>query len=176
MRALLIIACLALFTCAASGQDFFDDLSVRIFSRSSVIGEIGGNGGIYSISYEREFSWFIPGQLRWRAGVCVFPRDQLWTLTLPASIIKTFNKGKNCFVFGAGQTLILSNKKGGYLRGNFRIGYRRSFNCFRKATFQPYVEFAYTPFYSYRYNFQWDNWLGLSFGWRIKTVKYEALR
>lgn len=178
MRRLTLLAIIVLSGCElyaqdtlvpASGHDAWDDgisSVVTYRTTASLNAEVGGNGGIYSINFQRH----IPNRFKLpvyvSVGLCVFPRGSLFTLSIPVSVNYRLNcKGANAFVFGAGQTLILSNSKGGYIRGTFRVGYRWTF--LKKRAW--YLEAAYTPFYSYFYNFQLDNWFGVSFGYYLNS-------
>ena len=183
MRTLFILAVLTLLFKAAfgqdtlipaSGHDVWDDgveLRTQWNTTASINAELGGNGGIYSINFQRHIPNPFHQAFEFSAGLCVFPRGSLFTMTIPVSLnYRIHFNGTRSLVFGAGQTLILSNTKGGYLRGTFRVGYRWTFLKERAW----YLEAAYTPFYSYLYNFQWDNWLGVSFGYYLNSKKHEV--
>lgn len=143
-----------------------DGLRITWKTTASLNAEVGGNGGIYSFNFQRHLPNRFKLPLHLSAGLSVFPRGSIFTLTVPVSInYQLTHRGTNAFVFGTGQTLILSNSKGGSIRGTFRIGYRWKF--LKKSAW--YLEAAYTPFYSYIYNFQWDNWVGVSFGYYLNS-------
>ncbi len=167
MRTLVLFALFAVLpglgkaqTMASSANS--DSIVVVYDVSSSVNAEVGGNGGVYSVNYQRSFERLVKLRLSWSAGLSLYPRGPLITMSLPVSVIyKKTLRNVDELIFGAGQTLILSNTKGGYIRGTFRVGYR--WHILRRNAW--YLEAAYTPFYSYFYNFQWDNWLGVSFGY-----------
>jgi hypothetical protein len=173
MRTLVLSALFVVLSISVGGQTMASysnsDTIVVIYDvSSSVNAELGGNGGVYSLNYQRSFERLVRLRLSWCAGLSVYPRGSLITMSVPVSVIyrKTLRNADD-LVFGAGQTLILSNTKGGYIRGTFRLGYR--WHILKKNAW--YIEAAYTPFYSYLYNFQWDNWLGVSFGYYFQHKK-----
>lgn len=178
MRKLISIVALSLVSCVGLAQDtvFLDTTEkARLFMmrcpdgiyfhKSNLTAEILGNGGVYSINYQREVIYFRSSRLFWSAGLSVFPNAS-FIVTTPVSLNWQKPFGRHHLILGTGQVLILSATKGGYIRGISRVGYRFNFSGGKS-----FLEFAYTPFYSYFYNFQWDNWIGASFGWNLNTRK-----
>jgi hypothetical protein len=169
MRKLILCSVFAWLTCSVRAQtdttapDIDFEPGVTPIHRAALTAELGGNGGVYSLNYHRKWFWIGKFPTFVSGGLSIFPRGSLFTMSVPLSFNVMFETKKyNEWIFGAGQTLILSNTKGGYIRGTFRFGYR-----WELPGVPLFLEFAYTPFYSYFYNFQWDNWVGIQFGWNI---------
>lgn len=136
--------------------------------KRSLFFEAGGSGGVYSFNYESKLlPWSVGNrpQVMWNVGFEVVPIGHRAVLTFPVSVHLLFGKTKNKFEIGTGQFLALSilDKQSGTIRGNFHIGYRHQVEG-KKI----YWKIAYTPMYSYAYNFQWENWFGFGIGYRFK--------
>lgn len=135
------------------------------FNKSNLTAEIGGNGGLYSVNYQRGLFYFGSSRIFWSAGLFLFPNSSFIAAT-PLSLNWQKPFGRHHLILGAGHVLIVSRTKGGYLRGTMRAGYRWNFSGGKS-----FLEFAYTPFYSYFYNFQWEHWAGVAFGWNLAPRK-----
>lgn len=162
-RILLVLLLLTLFSDVRAQERDSNSVVIVPPPKYTLTAELGGNGGVYSLNYHHHIHGQWASFLFGSAGISVLPRGPLITLSLPVSVnwYRMILK-RNSFVLGTGQTLILSTTKGGYIRGTFRAAYRVEFRLL-----PIFFEFAYTPFYSYLYNFQWDNWVGVSFGWNL---------
>lgn len=125
--------------------------------------ELGGNGGLFSINYENKLFRFGKSRLNWDAGFSLVPMSGRAIIDFPFSINFLIGIKKNKAELGTGQTLILDlgGGKGGTIRGTFRLGYRYENK-------NHYWRLAYTPFYSYIYNFQYEHWIGISYGHYFK--------
>ena len=163
---------LLLLSCGASLQAQLDEADGRRSPTKpkrlfNIYAEIGGNGGVYSINYRTKIGLIKSQDMYWMAGISVLPRGSFVTFAVPASMNWYTPAGmKGGFILGTGQTLILSTGKGGFVRGTFRVAYRRHFTKIHCS-----MELAYTPFYSYLYNFQWDNWFGAGFAYHFMRTK-----
>jgi hypothetical protein len=169
MRKLILFSLFALLSCFVRGQNDTTAPNIEFVAgvtpihRAALTAEIGGNGGIYSLNYHRKWFWLGKLPTFVSGGLMIHPRGTLITLGIPLSFNVMYETKKyNAWILGAGQTLILSTTKGGYVRGTFRAAYR-----WELPGVPLFLEFAYTPFYSYFYNFQWDNWVGIQLGWNI---------
>lgn len=132
----------------------------------NIYAEIGGNGGIYSINFRKKIRKITKQDFYWSAGFSVMPRGSFTVFDFPVSVNWYKSLGTTGLIFGTGQVLILSTGKGGTVRGTFRVAYRVHLIKWRSS-----LEFAYTPFYSYIYNFQYENWFGIGFAYHFKRIK-----
>ncbi|MEW6469117.1 MAG: hypothetical protein AB1458_09345 [Bacteroidota bacterium] len=147
-----------------------DTLSFRPLRQNSVFIEGGGHGGVYSMVYEKNCKPYCgrigkPSPYYWHFGFSFLPYGGSIIIDFPVSFNRILGKGKHKAEIGTGQVFILDIRggKGGYLRGTIRLGYR-----FEPAEKRYYLKFAYTPFYSYLYNFQYNHWGGIAFGYYLK--------
>lgn len=127
--------------------------------------EAGGNGGLYSINYEQDFRKILNKNLKWEVGFSVVPwGGKRVIIDFPLSLNYTIGNGKHKAEAGSGQLIIFGNKAptGLALRGTFHFGYR--YQPENKRTF---LKIAYTPLYSYMYNFQWEHWFGVGVGFHF---------
>lgn len=135
--------------------------------KKSLFAELGGNGGLYSVNFENRFAQIKSSRFVYSAGFSFVPLSGRFVMDVPLSVSWIKGKGKHQFQLGTGQTFIVSSEgKGGAIRGNFRIGYR--LEPLQKRHFWL---FAYTPNYSWMQNFQYENWIGVSFGYYLKQKK-----
>ena len=123
--------------------------------------EAGGNGGVYSIDYQNKLFFVRHHPVLWIAGFSAIPISSRTIVSFPVTAKIILGKGKHKAEFATGQMLALSlgGGKGGTIRGTFSLGYR-----FEPENKRYFLEAAYTPFYSYIQNFQFNNWFGFSFG------------
>ena len=124
--------------------------------------ELGGHGGIYSVGIDKILFLFTrESHFNWSAGCAIVPLPGRAVVDFPVSIKYNYVAWKSgrMIELGTGQTLVVDvgGGKGGTIRGTFRAGY----TCYRKRHFW---SAAYTPFYSYLNNFQWEHWAGISYG------------
>ena len=135
-----------------------------LHSPNSVFAEAGGSGGIYSIGYEKNMRLAaIPFNMD--LALEIVPLGHRTVITLPVSLNYSLGKGAHKLELGTGQmfTLSIGGGKGGTIRGTVRVGYR-----LEPTGKHYYLRFAYTPFYSWIYNFQWNHWAGISYGFYFK--------
>lgn len=153
---------------------FFCFFALKLFSQEdertdfrTVYLEIGGNGGVYSVNYENRLKGFSRSRLNWRLGFTVWPDPETFRpiAAIPAGINWLYGTGKHRFEAGTGQLLVLD-----YLRGNgatliasFRAGYR-----FEPPAKRYYLSAAYTPFYYYLREADYQHWWGFAFGLYLK--------
>jgi hypothetical protein len=131
--------------------------------KRSLFFEAGGNGGVYTLGYERKLGRQESRKFNMCLGLAVLPTSGT-SVTLAHTINVIVGKTKHKAEAGTGYMLAISlGGKGGTLRGTFRLGYR-----FEPPGKRYYLKFAYTPFYSVIYNFQWEHWGGIAFGYYLK--------
>ena len=129
----------------------------RIASTPPFVFELGGNGGLYSINYQKHIIAVTrETNVYWSCGFSLVPIGKRAVVDFPLSLCYWDSRG---FEIGTGQVFIASigGGKGGTIRGTFRIGYKKH-----------HWGASYTPFYSYLNNFQWEHWFGISYAFKIK--------
>lgn len=126
--------------------------------------ETGGSGGLYSINYERP--WGLTARLQYRVGICIFKFDNRWQLTNPQMIQKTLGQKKNKLIVGAGIAPTLAyydyGSFGFYARGILALGWHHQDHAKRF-----FFRLCYTPFFSFIYDWQYDHWGGITFGYKL---------
>jgi len=127
--------------------------------------ELLGSGGLASLNYESQFLNRDLTDLYFRAGFSVMPIDANngAALIFPLMVHSTIGKSSHKLDIGLGQTFTITTKGQFFLRMPFSTGYR-----FEPEDKKYYLRASYTPIISYIYNFQSENWGGLTFGYRIK--------
>lgn len=143
--------------------------------KNAVYVELGGNGTLYSVNYEREF------KTQWVGRIGISYYDNY--LNIPVMFGRYFGEGKHHFEVTAGITCIVDNTNDGvyYYHGSFQesgsrthilltafAGYR-----FQKQDKNFLFKAGFTPFYSPhdsrdKINTGWFlPWVGVSFGYRF---------
>src|SRR5687767_3820233 len=138
------------------------------FIRNALFVEAGGIGGVYSIGWERRSRHCCMMPYYWHFGASVLPFGSRVIVDFPVSInIRYYlvRKWNLIAETGTGQVLILDvgGGKGGTIRGTLNFGL-----WFEPKKDKCFLKFAYTPFYSYLYNFQYNHWGGIAFGYYLK--------
>ncbi|MFI5172104.1 MAG: hypothetical protein ACHQFW_06910 [Chitinophagales bacterium] len=130
-----------------------------------ILFEAGGNGGVYSFNYEHDFEYFWQGNLKWEVGLSYSPFFGKNIIAIPLAINYVIGKSKHKMELGTGQVLIIApgEEHGGFIRGTFDVGY-----LLQPDDKRVYYKFAYTPFYSYTSNFQYQHWGALGIGYQLK--------
>lgn len=157
---LVFIATVFIGSQTSSAQD-------SLAPRPGLFFELGGNGGVYSVNYQHPLWNFDQSRLCWTAGLSILPVPPRVVGDVPISLSWIAGKTQHKFELGTGQILILSTGgKGGTIRGFFRAGYR-----YEAKNGRSFFTATYTPFYSYLYNFQYENWGGIDYGFYFKRKK-----
>lgn len=139
--------------------------------RHTVIVSAGGEGGVYTIGYERLLVKDKPFGAFLHAGISGFPIDQRITFAFPVSF-GGYYRLKNCeFLAGPG---IGSNVSYYYqeFSGNSAFSRLRYYSRayleagarLRISNDRYSIGVKYVPFISFIENFQWENWAGINFG------------
>ena len=141
--------------------------------------ELAGSGGIASFNYEQQLftkdKTKIVGcdvielerkgpQLNWRIGFSLAPVDKNngTTLVFPLMFHALFGKNQHKLDVGIGQTFSMTTKGNFFLMMPASIGYR-----FQPSEKRYYLRLSYTPIISYLVDFQYQNWAGFTFGYRL---------
>jgi hypothetical protein len=141
--------------------------------------ELAGTGGVGSFNFEKCFREppalphtdvsggpTDPFRLYWRAGLSFAPIDKNngVAIVLPFLVHATVGNGNHRLDIGIGQTLSVTTKGQAFILMPASLGYR-----YQPAEKKYYLRFAYTPIVSYLVDFQWQNWGGITFGYRLKS-------
>lgn len=127
--------------------------------------ELGGSGGIWSVSTERSL-----GRQGWilQFGYSFVPTGKLYISTLPILIKKTFGEKEHKLEAGVGQGLSLAFGDGVkfFPRGILEIGWR-----YQKTNSRWIFRAMYTPLISYIVDLQYQHWAGIGIGYQIQNFK-----
>lgn len=141
-------------------------LSISAFSQKSkyLSFEVAGSGGLGSLNYENAFFESEKMDLHFRAGLSFAPVDKNngIGIVFPLMVHTILGAGNHKADIGLGQTFTITTKGSFFVRMPFSVGYR-----FEPAEKRYYLRASYTPIISYLFNFQWENWAGLTFGYRL---------
>lgn len=142
--------------------------------KHALLFSIGGEGGIYTLAYEKQFTNQKTIKPFFRIGISVLPIDQRTTFALPISSGVIYNKSKINIFLGAGVGSSVSYYSFGgsawrlYSRLFIESGLRHYFNDGRYS-----VSIRYVPFISFIENFQYENWGAITFGIHLKSKQNE---
>ncbi len=126
--------------------------------------ELGGSAGFASLNFERSFLTKKNLDLKWRVGFSTLPIDKNNGISLifPVLAEVLVGKGAHKFEGGLGQTFTVSTQGNIFLLMPAVIGYR-----YQPPDKRIFFRASYTPIISYLLNFQYQNWGGLSIGYRF---------
>jgi len=142
--------------------------------------ELAGSGGLASFNYE--LSLFKKPRIRttfetstkekfkykfnWRFGISVAPIDKNngVALVFPIMVHGVFGQKQHKLDVGIGQAITITTKGNFFFIMPASIGYR-----FQPIDKRYYLRLSYTPIISYLVNFQWQNWAGITFGYKLPT-------
>lgn len=127
--------------------------------------EIGGNGGLGSLSYEKEFREKEKLALAWKLGFSLAPvdRNNGTGLVFPLMLQVKTGKKSHHLEAGLGQGITVTTKLAWFVRGTALLGYR-----YENPQKHWVYRVSYTPLVSYLVDFQYQHWAGISIGYRIK--------
>lgn len=142
--------------------------------------ELAGSGGFGSFNYERNLflksenepildELMVPGKIGFRLdlrfGFSCTPIDKNNGLVLifPVMLHAVKSKGDHGIDFGLGQSISITTKGRFFILMPASLGYR-----FQPVDKKYYLRFSYTPLISYLVDFQYQNWAGVTFGYRLK--------
>lgn len=160
MRNLLFIFILPFFLAPALQAQ-----EAKPFHASAVHAEIGGMGGIYSLSWERGIgkqNWFI------QPGMAVYGTGKYRLLIFPVIVKKTFGAHAHKLETGIGQGITFAFGQGFQVfpRGILDIGWR-----YQKENSPWIFRACYTPMISYIADLQYQHWGGISLGYQLNLKK-----
>jgi len=132
--------------------------------RKSIFFEVLGSGGLGSFNYEKEFCRKTSTEYAWRIGVSSMPIDKNNGIAIILPVMAAANIGKNAhkLELGLGQGITFTTKGSFFIRGTAVVGYR----------YQPdhkkwFYRISYTPLISYIFDFQIQQWGGVSIGYTL---------
>lgn len=139
--------------------------------RNGVILSAGGEGGVYTLGYEKLFVKDKPFGTFLHAGISGFPIDQRITFAFPLSFGGYYRLKNWEFLAGAGIGTNISyyyqEFSGNTAFSRFRYYSRAYFEAgprLRISSDRYTIGVKYSPFISFIENFQWENWAGINFG------------
>jgi hypothetical protein len=126
--------------------------------------EIGGSGGLGSLNYEKLLEPRERGRFLWRIGISGVPIDANsgFVITIPVSFGGLFGSDRHFLEWGVGQGISFTTKGSFFARTIPCLGYR-----FMPAQKRFYWGIKYTPLISYLLDFQYENWAGITLGYRL---------
>lgn len=139
--------------------------SIQVFGQgSSLFLEVGGSAGLGSINYERSLGQKNQIEVKWRAGFSYYRIDKNTGHSLIFPLLGEILVGKETHFLecGIGQTLTINTQGNFFLLTPVVLGYR-----FQPKEKKLFFRAAYTPIISYLLDFQYQNWGGLSIGYRF---------
>ena len=124
--------------------------------------ELGGSGGIASVNFEKSMVALGSNRFTMRYGLSFAPIDKNNgnAFIFPVMIHGKWGMGNHFADFGIGQSFTITTRGSAFVRMPLSMGYR-----FQPENKRYYLRAAYTPIVSYLFNFQWENWAGLTFGY-----------
>ncbi|MGB1102831.1 MAG: hypothetical protein ACPG21_04315 [Crocinitomicaceae bacterium] len=153
MKRFILITVLSFLLCPAFGQ-----------SGKYISFELGGSGGIASFNYEKVLKSFGTDHFPMRYGISFAPLDANNgnSFVFPIMFHSKWGGNGRFADLGIGQALTLTTRGSAFIRMPLSIGYR-----FEPEEKRYCLRAAYTPIVSYIFNFQWENWAGLAFGYQL---------
>lgn len=126
--------------------------------------ELLGSGGLGSVNFEHQVMDKDAVDLYMRYGFSMAPIDKNngTALIFPVMTHATFFKGSHKLDTGAGLSFTVTTKGSFFSRLPLCLGYR-----LQPEEKRFFFRVAYTPIVSYLFNFQWENWGGIGFGFKI---------
>ncbi|NOZ48019.1 MAG: hypothetical protein GXO79_14765 [Chlorobi bacterium] len=136
--------------------------------KKSVYIELGGSAGFGSVNYENIFNKNGKIDLLWRIGISGFPIDKNagFVFIIPTTISGLIGKKNHKIELGIGQGISMSTKGRFFSLTTPVIGYR-----YQNAGKRFFYRVSYTPLISYILDFQYQNWLGISIGYNLNSMK-----
>jgi len=154
-----VIMLITLFTQVSFGQS-------DSHKRKSVFFEIAGSGGLGSFNYEKLF--FKKGNIEftWRAGLSFAPIDKNngTGIVFPLMINTLIGKNSHKLELGLGQGLTFTTKGRFFPLTTAAIGYR-----YQSESKKWFYRVTYTPLISYLFDFQIQQWGGISIGYAFNN-------
>lgn len=134
----------------------------------NVFFELAGSGGFGSFNYEKTFLEKEKINYTWRTGISVTPIDKnngiVFIFPVTANVL--FGKTKHKLELGLGQGISVTTKGSFFTLGLLTAGYR-----YAHPDKKWFYRITYTPLVSYIFNFQIQQWAGISIGYVINKNK-----
>lgn len=133
--------------------------------------ELGGSGGLGSLNYEKTLSKKDNLTLVFRTGFSVAPVDKNNgnALIFPQMVHTIYGKTKHYADFGIGLAPSFTTKLGGaFVRMPISLGYR-----VMPEDKKYYFRISYTPLVSFLFDWQWQQWAGFTFGFKLNQSKTQ---
>lgn len=126
--------------------------------------EIAGSGGFGSINFEHQFGTSNKVDFYGRYGLSYAPIDPNNgnAFVFPVMIHGVLGESYHKVDVGIGQTFTLTTRGNIFARLPIAAGYR-----FQPENKRYYLRASYTPIVSYIFNFQWEHWVGFTYGFQI---------
>ena len=155
-----LILVLVLFTSVLFGQTELKTKSIFL--------EIAGSGGLGSINYEQQFYKKQKTELTWRAGLSFAPVDKNNGngIIFPLMVNSIIGKNAHKLEFGLGQGITVNTKGSFFTLTTAAVGYR-----YQPVAKKWFYRVTYTPLISYLFNFQIQQWAGISIGYSFNKKK-----
>lgn len=145
---------------------FFSTLGMQLHAQKMkhLSLEIGGVGGVASLSFERELLQKEAFRLDLRLGFSLLPIDANngVSLIFPVMAHGVLGKSRHQLDLGIGQAFTLTTKGNFFVLMPLSFGYR-----FSPGEGKIYLRPAYTPLVSYLLDLQIQHWAGLTVGFRL---------
>ncbi len=134
--------------------------------RKSVFLEIAGSGGMGSINYEKLLCKRNNIEYTGRLGFSIAPIDKNngIGLVFPFMLNSLIGKHSHKLELGIGQGLTVTTKGSFFLLTIPTIGYR-----YQNETKNMFYRVTYTPLISYLFDFQMQQWAGISIGYTLNN-------
>lgn len=130
--------------------------------------EIAGSGGVGSFNYEWTFAKKIYSEYTLRLGISLAPIDKNngVSFIFPIMLNTLIGKSAHKVELGLGQGLTITTKGNLFSLTTLVAGYR-----FQPEAKNWFLRVSYTPLVSYLYDFQVQQWAGVSFGFKLRKMK-----
>lgn len=127
--------------------------------------EAGGSGGLGSLNLERDFKRTEKWTFLWRTGLSYTPIDKNngGGIIFPLMVHGLIGQNSHKLDLGIGQGITITTRGQFFARTPVVVGYR-----FQPADKSYYLRVAYTPLVSYLFDFQFQHWGGITFGYTFK--------
>ncbi len=130
--------------------------------KKSLYFELAGSGGFGSINFEKHFYKKKNYEFTWRAGLSLAPidRNNGIGLVFPFMINLLIGKNAHKLELGLGQGITITTKGNFFALAPAAIGYR-----YQAESKKWFYRVTYTPLISYLFDFQIQQWGGISIGY-----------
>jgi hypothetical protein len=136
------------------------------YKRKSLFFEIAGSGGLGSFNYEKLFLKKNNTEFTWRAGLSFAPIDKNngTGIVFPLMINALIGKKSHKLELGLGQGITFTTKGSFFPLTTAAVGYR-----YQSESKKWFYRVTYTPLISYLFDFQMQQWGGISIGYTFNN-------